>query len=74
MAGLTATMAGQTVTMAGQTARGLTELKLCRKHVIRQTVNDIANCNIILRSQAYPHDIHYLPLDEHIGNFPQMQV
>ena len=67
-------MAGLIAELAGLTANDLTDLELCRKHVIRQTVNDIANCNIILRSQAYPHDIHNLPLDEHIGNFPQMQI
>ena len=37
-----------------------------------QTLNTIANCNIILRLWAYPHDTQNLPLDEHIGNFPDI--
>ena len=46
----------------------------CWKRVFPQTFNAIANCLIILRSWAYPHDIHNLPLDEHIGNLQQKQI
>ena len=61
-------LGGLTATMAGQTASYLTAAQTFRKRVFSQTNNAIANCHIILRSCAYPHDIHNLPLDEHIGN------
>ncbi|MBJ4159951.1 hypothetical protein JGD54_25365, partial [Salmonella enterica subsp. enterica serovar Typhimurium] len=64
-------LGGLTATMAGQTASYLTAAQTFRKRVFSQTNNAIANCHIILRSCAYPHDIHNLPLDEHIGNYPE---
>lgn len=54
-------MAGLTATMAGQTVWGLTELEQHWKRVISQTLNTIANYLIILRSYAYPYDIHIEP-------------
>ena len=40
-------LAGRTASLAGLTGFSLTELKLCRKRMIQQTINAIANCNII---------------------------
>ena len=49
MTGQTASdhLAGLTASLAGLTGFSLTELKLCRKRMIQQTINAIANCNII---------------------------
>ena len=45
--------------------------EFCRKLAFRQTFNAIANWNIIQWLWAYSHDIHNLPLYEHIGKISE---